>query len=32
MWASEDARTWEQMEALIRSLEPVDDISAYVTE
>lgn len=30
-WTSEEVHTWEQMEALIRSLEPVDDISAYVT-
>lgn len=31
-WASDDEITWEQTKALIQSMEPVDDISEYVTE
>lgn len=31
-WVSEETITWEQVAALIRSMEPVDDITAYVTE
>lgn len=32
VWATDETVTWEQVAELIRSLEPVDDISEYVTE
>ena len=31
-WDTTEIVTWEQMEAMIRSLEPVEDLSEYVTE
>ena len=32
LWSSEETLNWEDMQGLIRSLVPVEDLSAYVTE
>ena len=32
LWCSEESHNWEDMQRLIHSLAPVDDISTYVTE